>query len=200
MQDRLEQVRVFLEGELEESPLGANSLLHAALVLSAAEPGRSSLDRLIPLAAGAQMVHDALISQQASVQPDAPPDFFGILSHDLILARALDLFTRDGHSQATEAISSGSIRLCEALLADRTGESAALTTRLLSEFYAACVRIGTGVAQVSSDIEQARARQVENAVHAIAEGDKESITALSKEAVLADSLFDQVIQRWLSGR
>jgi hypothetical protein len=196
--DRLDRVRAFIDEELETSGSATNSLVHASLVLAAAEPGHCALERLIPLAAGAQMVHDALMMQQASVQPDCPPDFFGILSHDLALARALDLFTRDGHTQATEAISYGSICLCEALMADRSAESPALIARLLAGFHGACVRIGTGIAQVPPHLEQAMIRQTEDAVHFIAEGDKESNPDMPKE-FRATPLFNRVIQRWLNG-
>ncbi len=158
LREPLEAVRRLLHEELAAADSAAMPLLRAALVLAVAD-GRCPRERLIPLAAGVEMIHHALTAQRAALPHDAPANALAILSHDWTLARALDLYARDGCLRVMRRVSAAAAELSQALLADPAGESE-LAARYWIEFHASCARIGSALAEESPEREAARAAQV----------------------------------------
>ena len=196
----LESVRAFLREELAETPAAEMSLARAGLTLAAAWEGDFSPPRLIPLAAGVEMIYSALTVQQSALRPGDAVDLFGILSQDLVLARALDLYTTDGNPRVMDAVSRGASRLCEALMAERSGESAAATAHLLGDFHGACARVGSAASGEGESREEGVAGRVRerfglsfNLHHAR----KESSPGAAKGHETHSGLLEEYLRRWL---
>lgn len=192
----LEQVRRFLREELAEDLAETLPLARAGLVLAAAWEGEERLERLIPLAAGMEMIYYALTMQQSAVRPGEPADLFGILSHDLVLARALDLYATDGDARLMEAVSQGSSRLCEALMADRSEANGEAAEHYLARFHAACVKVGAAAAKLKEEQEREKAKRVEAVFSLLWNRTKETASLPANKDEEPCRLFTDFLCRW----
>jgi hypothetical protein len=149
----LDRVRDYLREELPENAADSLPLAKAALVLASATEGDAPTARWVPLAAGMEMIYFSLAAQHEAVSASASADLFGLLSHDLLLARALDLYTRDGDCRVMEAVSQGAASLCESLMKEHCPDLSTESTRRIAPYLRACIRVGAGVGNVSSAAE-----------------------------------------------
>ncbi len=191
----LDKVRDFLREELAEAEPESLSLLRAGLVIAAAE-GKCGEDRLIPLAAGVEMIYHALTHQQTAVKEGQAADLFGILSHDLVLARALDLYTSDGDCRVMDAVSRGASHLCEALMAERIGEVEDVAIRHLAEFHAECGRVGAAAASFSRELEDGIAVRITNGIKNVLNPAKETLASSPNISPNEPRLLDELLSAW----
>ncbi|MBW3624792.1 MAG: hypothetical protein KY468_15415 [Armatimonadetes bacterium] len=215
----LERVRRILRDELSEEPVESLTLARAGLVLASAGEGESPApegefpapegefpapegermeDRLIPLAAGVEMIYHALTVQQSALHPGEAADLFGILSQDLVLSRALDLYTRDGDPRVMDAVSRGAAHLCEALMADHAGEPLAVSLGCLCRFHEECARIGAAASGQGEAKERERAQQVREAFQLSLEARKENSPFLANRHEKHPRPLEEFLRRWPS--
>ncbi len=156
----LEPVREFLTEELSgaEGPLEDAHLLRPSLVLLWAGLGELPKASLTELAAATEMIHHAMLAQRGCLRLQASRNVFGILSNDLVLARALSIYTAHGDLGVMESIASGSIALCEALLEEMQPlpDVRRLVDRL-GAYCGACCEVGAGLGRLAPpQIDEAR--------------------------------------------
>jgi hypothetical protein len=201
----LEDVRAYLAEELAEGAAESLSLVRAALVLSAA--GDAAPSRRIPLSAGMEMVYHSLTAQRASAGIEEPSDLLGILSHDLVLARALDLYAADGDKRVMEAVSSGASTLSEALMSECADSSPDIPVRLAARFHGYCVRVGAAIAGIPEEGEtrmaDAAERRLRHSLHPGPEREtfdsvKETEERAANEGKGIDPLLQETLSRWLA--
>jgi hypothetical protein len=193
----LEGVRDFLREELSEGSAEGMTLARAGLVTAAAGTDTVPPERLIPLAAGVEMIHHALTVQQTALRPDDGVDLFGILSQDLVLARALDLFTADGSPRVMEAVSRGAASLCEALMSERAGEPVSNAVKYLGGFHAACARVGIAAAGGDEAREKDAARRVKELFQFSFGTAKETPSPSENKQERPGGYLDGFLSRWL---
>lgn len=192
----LQKVRRFLRDELDETPVQEMTLARAGLFLAAAGDENLNGERWVPLAAGVEMIYHALTVQQTALHPHEGADLFGILSQDLVLARALDLYATDGNPRVMEAVSRGAARLCEAFMAERAGESKETVIRCLGDFHVECAGMGAASRGRGDEQERNAADRVREAFHLSFGSGKESSAPASKKPETHPKLLEELLLQW----
>lgn len=118
-------------------------LLCAALVVCTARLGTAATDRICALAAAAEMIWRAILAQRCEVIGGSTPDIIQILGNDLVLARALHVYTSDGDLEVMAAIANGAAVLCEGLAGELQPDlDVDAADARIAEYLAACARVG----------------------------------------------------------